>query len=62
MLTSLAKSLVSLAAVPVALVADVLTLPSSAYDGRHPFGKAGKMLGTAKANLDAAVKPKGDEG
>ena len=57
MMMSLAKSLVSLAATPVVLVADLVTLPSSAYDGRHPFGRAGKCLELAKTNLEAAIKP-----
>lgn len=61
MLVNLAKSLVSLAAAPVALIADLVTLPSSAYDDRHPFGMTGELLATAKANLDEAIKPQGPQ-
>jgi hypothetical protein len=42
---------------PVALVADVMTLPASAYDDKEPFARTGKMLAAAGACVNEAVKP-----
>ena len=55
-LTNLTKSAVAVVATPVALVADVLTLPSSAMDGRDAFGKTGQMLDAAGKAITEATK------
>lgn len=47
----------AVAAAPIAAVADVLTLPSSAYDNKPPFERTGAMLGAAGASFKAAITP-----
>lgn len=56
-LTNLARAAVSVAVAPVAAVADVLTLPSSAYNDRHPFARTGALLSNACECVRQAVKP-----
>jgi len=57
MLRNLCKAVVAAAASPVLAVADLATLPASAYDGRHPFSRARTALRTAGRALDAAIEP-----
>lgn len=57
-LTNLTKSAVALAAAPVVLVADIVTLPASSMDPhRGPFDRTADMLDKAGRALDAAVEP-----
>jgi hypothetical protein len=57
-LTSIAKSLIAAAATPVAVLADVLTLPASSMDPhRGPFERTAAVLRTVGENFNAAVKP-----
>lgn len=56
-LTNVVKAGVAVAVAPVALVADIVTLPASAHDNKHPFGKTGKMLNAAADCMNEAVKP-----
>lgn len=56
-LANVVKAGVALAASPVALVADIVTLPSTAYDGKPAFGRTGKMLDAAGSCISEAVKP-----
>lgn len=58
MLGNLIRATVSVALTPVAVVADVLTLPASAESNRHPFGKTGWLLENAGQNVKQAVQPK----
>lgn len=58
-LTNVVKAGLAVVASPVALVADLATLPSSSFDGKPPFGRTGKLLGTAGDCITAAVKPVG---
>lgn len=60
MLTNLIKAAASVALAPVAVVADVLTLPSTAHDGKPAFGLTGALLKNAGQCVTQAVKPKGD--
>lgn len=48
---------VAVLATPVALVADLATLPASAYDNKDPFARTGKMLGAAGECINEAVEP-----
>lgn len=55
----LAKAAVATAATPVALVADVLTLPASSMDPkRGAFDRTGAMLDAVGENLNNAVTPR----
>jgi hypothetical protein len=54
--TNIVKAGVAVVGAPVALVADVVTLPSSAYDDRHPFERTGKMLNAAGRCISQATK------
>lgn len=56
-LTNVAKAGIAVAASPVALVADIVTLPAAAYDDKPPFGRTGKMLNAAGKCITEAVKP-----
>lgn len=57
LLTNVTKAAVAVAASPVALVVDVVTLPASAIDGDDAFGRTGRMLGAASDAMKEAVKP-----
>jgi hypothetical protein len=56
-LTNIAKAGIAVAVSPVALVADIVTLPASAHDNKHPFGKTGAVLGAAGKCVTEAIKP-----
>ena len=61
MLENLAKAAVSVVAAPVALVADIVTLPASAEDPhRDPFGRTAALLGNAGDCMKEAVKPRSE--
>jgi hypothetical protein len=57
LLTNLTKATVAVALTPVAVVADVLTLPATSMDNRHPFGKTGALLKAAAEATMEAVEP-----
>jgi hypothetical protein len=61
-LTNVSKAGVAVAASPVALVADLVTLPASACDNKPAFGRTGKMLNAAGACITKAVEPTDTEG
>jgi hypothetical protein len=57
-LTNLTKAAVAVVLTPVAVVADIVTLPASAEKrGAHPFGKTGALLKAAADAANEAVKP-----
>jgi hypothetical protein len=56
-LTNITRAGVAVVAAPVALVADIVTLPSSAYEDKHPFRRTGKMLTAAGKCVVEATKP-----
>ncbi len=56
LISNLTKVVVATAAVPVATVADILTLPSSAYNDRAPFAKTAKVITQVGRAFDKAVK------
>jgi hypothetical protein len=58
MLVNLFKAVVAAAVTPVTLVADLATLPSSAYNNRGPFDRTARKLQQSSAALDAALQPK----
>lgn len=60
-LTNVIKAGVAVAASPAAIVADLATLPSSAYNDRAPFARTGKLFGAAGRCMAEAVKPEADE-
>lgn len=52
--TNVVKAGLAVAVTPAAVVADVLALPSSAYNATHPFQRTGALLDAAgKRILDA---------
>lgn len=58
LLTNLTKAAVAVVATPVALVADVLTLPASSMDPyRGPFERTARTLKQAGDAFDEAVTP-----
>lgn len=61
MLSNLTKAAVAVVVTPVALVADVITLPASALDHRREaFGRTEAMLKAAGDATTEAVKPSRD--
>lgn len=59
MFTNLLKATISTALTPVALVADIVTLPASADSvNRGPFDRTAKLLKNAGECVNQAVKPK----
>jgi hypothetical protein len=55
-LEKLTKATIAVALSPVALAVDLATLPISADNGdAHPFGRTGKLLGSAGDNIKKAV-------
>lgn len=44
LLTDLTRSALAVAVAPVALVADVVTLPATAYEGKPAFGTTESVL------------------
>ena len=57
-LSNLTKAAVSVAAAPIALVADVVTLPASAEDPhRGPFDRTSACFDAAGEAFKAAVAP-----
>lgn len=57
MLKLLTKATVSICLTPVSLVADILTLPSSAYNNNAPFGKTASLLNNSAQCVNAALSP-----
>lgn len=57
MITNLFKSALAVIATPVALIADVLTLPSTAYNDTQPFAHTAKKLNQAAEAFNASVAP-----
>lgn len=58
---NLIKATVSAAITPVAVVADVLTLPASAYNNKAPFAKTEALLSITNRCVQAALEPTGDK-
>lgn len=57
-LTNFTKAALAVAVAPVAVVADVLTLPASSMDPhRGPFDRTANVLEQAGRALDAALAP-----
>ena len=56
---SLVKATVSVVTIPVAVVADVVTLPASAYNGSDAFERTGGACGDLLDNLKDATRPSG---
>jgi hypothetical protein len=60
-LANLTKAAIAAAVSPVALIADVLTLPASSMDPhRGPFERTAGILNTAGACVVQAIKPQQD--
>lgn len=60
MFKNLFKAAVATVVTPVAIVADIVTLPASAMDHRKdPFERTGSMLKAVADNVNKAVDPKG---
>jgi hypothetical protein len=57
-LTNVVKAGVAVAVSPIALAADIVTLPGSACDpNAGPFDRTGKMLNAAGRCITEAIKP-----
>lgn len=59
LLTNTIKAAVAVAVSPVDMVVDVVTLPSTALEGKHAFGRTAKRFQQAAEAIDAAVSPNG---
>lgn len=57
MFSNLLKAAVAVVITPVSLVADIVTLPSTAYENKDAFGRTAKTLKQASAAIDAALTP-----
>lgn len=55
MFGNLLKAAIAVSLTPVAFVADVMTLPASAFRDDHPFGMTGALLKAAGENVSKAV-------
>lgn len=55
-LTNVVKAGIAVTVSPVALVADIVTLPGSAVDNKPPFARTAKMLNAAGECISQAVK------
>lgn len=61
-LANVAKAGIAVAASPVALVADIVTLPGSACDPHAgPFDRTAAMLNAAGKCISEAVKPESEK-
>lgn len=58
-LTNVLRAGVAVVVTPVAVVADIVTLPASAYDDKPAFGHTSAVLGAAGDCIKAAITPKG---
>lgn len=61
MFNRLVKAAVAVTLSPVAVVADVVRLPSTAFDGKPAFGLTESMLNAAGENVAKAVGEIGEE-
>ena len=57
MFSNLAKAAVAVVVTPVALVVDVVSLPSTSESGKPAFGKTSAMLSAAGAAISEALEP-----
>lgn len=57
MIANLFKAAIAVAVTPISVVVDVLTLPSSAYEDRSPFGNTAGTISQAREAINAALKP-----
>lgn len=46
-ISSLTKAALSVAVSPITIVMDIVTLPSTAYDNKHPFGNTKAVFNNA---------------
>lgn len=60
-LTNTLKAAVAVAVSPAAVIADLATLPSTAYDGKPAFGKTASVLSKAGDAMNAALRPTSPE-
>ncbi len=56
MFTNLTKAAIATAIIPFDIVADIVTLPASAYDSKDAWCSTEKRLNQASDALDAALK------
>lgn len=57
MFSNLLKAVVGVVVTPVSIVADIVTLPSTAYENKGPFDRTAKTLNQVSAAIDAALTP-----
>ena len=57
-LSNTIKAAVAVVVSPVDVVVDVVTLPSTALDGKGPFDRTTRRFQQAADAINAAVKPK----
>ncbi|MCA7085833.1 hypothetical protein K7G19_19780 [Cupriavidus sp. DB3] len=60
-LSNTIKAAVAVAVSPVDMVVDVVTLPSTALEGKDAFGRTAKRFQQVAEAIDAAVKPKRED-
>ena len=58
---NIARAGVAIAAAPFAAVADIATMPASAYDDKPVFARTSAVLAAAGAGILSAISPKGHQ-
>lgn len=58
MIKNLLKSVIGVAITPVAVISDILTLPSSAYSGKSPFKNTENLIDSVKKNVNKVIESK----
>ena len=56
MLKSIIKTALATAITPVAIISDIVALPSSAYNNKSPFGNTEKLVSIIKTNAVRAIE------
>jgi hypothetical protein len=51
----LLKAAIATTLTPVAIIADIATLPSSAYNNKHPFQKTKEMINIVNDNVKKTI-------
>ncbi len=55
MLTKLTQAALSVVLTPVSVVADICMMPSTAYDGKHPFSHTKALVDNARRKTMEAL-------
>lgn len=56
MITKLTRAVIGVALTPITVIADIITLPSSAYNDQKPFGKTASIVNIISKNIKDSLK------